>query len=115
VDVVGTPVGEKGRAQIACLTCRKSKTRCVNQGSGSTCKHCAERNKVCQWGECVLEPAATGSFRRRESTVGDVDVSALFHYSTVSAAVIVVSNAPWVADMLGLICGTTLSSFISLP
>jgi hypothetical protein len=78
VDAVGTSAGEKGRAQIACLTCRKSKTRCVNRGSGSTCKHCEERNKVCQWGESFPAPTVTGSLRRRESTVGDVDVSVLF-------------------------------------
>jgi hypothetical protein len=81
VDAAEIPVGEKGRAQIACLTCRRSKTRCVNQGSGSTCKHCEERNKVCQWGESMPVATATGSLRRRESTVGDVDVSALSHHA----------------------------------
>jgi hypothetical protein len=79
VEPNGTLTSEKGRAQIACGSCRRSKTRCINQGSGSTCKHCKERNRVCEWDNGPIL-TATGNARPRERSNGEVDVSALpFH------------------------------------
>lgn len=68
------------RAQIACIDCRKSKTKCNNLGLGTTCKACAAKNKQCVYNEGPVVSTGDGSSRRRESSIGGVDVS---HHRTL--------------------------------
>ena len=62
------------RASIACVNCRGSKIKCDNNGAGTICKSCATRNKQCTYLDGVPSSATSGS-SRRESTLGEVDVS----------------------------------------
>jgi hypothetical protein len=62
------------RASIACVECRRSKTKCHNNGAGTVCKTCAAKNKQCTYLDGVPSSATSGS-SRRESTLGEVDVS----------------------------------------
>lgn len=76
VDDAGRRIhgADRARASIACTSCRRSKTKCNNKGQGTTCIACAEKNKFCDYSN--TDASATGVVKRRESTVGDVDVSA---------------------------------------
>lgn len=75
-DVTGRrPESSRMRSSIACIKCRKSKTKCDNKGLGSTCSSCATSGK-----ECIYPSPATvgnGSLQRRESlgATGEHDVS----------------------------------------
>ncbi|KAH7080247.1 hypothetical protein BKA63DRAFT_488032 [Paraphoma chrysanthemicola] len=62
------------RAQIACARCRRSKTKCDNQGVGSICKSCAINNKDCQYIDAPAPQSGGGDYHRRESAPGDVDI-----------------------------------------
>jgi hypothetical protein len=70
-SVEPTAKKEKGmRSQIACVRCRKSKTKCENTGQGTVCKACANTGRECQW-EHAAVASSTGSLRR-DSTADDV-------------------------------------------
>ncbi|KAH7095682.1 hypothetical protein FB567DRAFT_35997 [Paraphoma chrysanthemicola] len=62
------------RAQIACARCRRSKTKCDNQGVGSICKSCVINKKDCQYIDAPAPQSGGGDYHRRESAPGDVDV-----------------------------------------
>jgi hypothetical protein len=66
--------GERARASIACVHCRKSKTKCNNKGPGTRCDACNEKNKICDYSNTDASTAAP-VVKRRESALGDVDVS----------------------------------------
>jgi hypothetical protein len=70
-------ITEKARASIACTSCRRNKTRCRNKNDGSICEACEERGKVCDY-QTASPATGSGSYpsKRRESTIGEVDVSA---------------------------------------
>lgn len=57
------------RSSIACIRCRRSKVKCVNNGVGTTCRSCENSGRDCQY----PSPVAGGS-RRRDSISGRADV-----------------------------------------
>ena len=61
------------RSTIACDKCRKSKTKCQNDGINTTCKACFNSKRECVYGSS----ASTGSSGepRPPSVVADGDVS----------------------------------------
>lgn len=50
------------RSSIACIRCRRSKVKCVNNGVGTTCRSCENSGRECAY----PSPVAAGS-RRRDS------------------------------------------------
>ncbi|KAK5107868.1 hypothetical protein LTR62_000578 [Meristemomyces frigidus] len=51
------------RSSIACIRCRRSKVKCVNNGVGSTCRSCDNAGR-----ECIYpSPVTTATSRRRDS------------------------------------------------
>lgn len=50
------------RSSIACIRCRRSKVKCVNEGIGTTCRACDNSGRDCSY----PPPVASGS-RRRDS------------------------------------------------
>jgi hypothetical protein len=81
---VNAPVGPRApgarmRANIACMRCRKSKTKCENTGTDSVCKSCAAARPPtkCTYGN--VTPSTSSASVRRESTA-DVEVSELSSY-----------------------------------
>jgi hypothetical protein len=111
VEPNGTLTSEKGRAQIACGSCRRSKTRCINQGSGSTCKHCKERNRVCEWDNGPIL-TATGNPRPRERSNGELDVSALPFYQRFTIRQCRFACLRWTSACCALLYTNT---FFALP
>jgi hypothetical protein len=75
--------GERARASIACVHCRKSKTKCNNKGPGTRCDACSEKNKVCDYSNTDAA-TTTPIVKRRESALGDVDVSTCWSGNFVS-------------------------------
>lgn len=53
---VGMNKPAKMRSSIACVRCRRSKVKCVNNGMNSKCRACETQNR-----ECTYPPPATGS------------------------------------------------------
>ncbi|KAK4494336.1 hypothetical protein PRZ48_014634 [Zasmidium cellare] len=53
------------RSSIACIRCRRSKVKCVNNGVGTTCRSCENSGRDCQYPSPV-----TGGSRRRDSISG---------------------------------------------
>lgn len=56
------------RSSIACIRCRRSKVKCVNNGVGTTCRSCENSGRECQYPSPV-----TGGSRRRDSLPGRPD------------------------------------------
>ena len=50
------------RSSIACIRCRRSKVKCVNNGVGTTCRSCENSGRECTY----PDPVTTGT-RRRDS------------------------------------------------
>jgi hypothetical protein len=68
---VAEPSTKRGmRSQIACVRCRRSKTKCENTGQGTVCKACSNQSRECQW-EHAAAASSTGPLRR-DSTADDV-------------------------------------------
>ncbi|CAE7010406.1 serine threonine kinase fungal-specific transcription factor [Pyrenophora teres f. teres] len=67
LDVIGgsaEPSAKRGmRSQIACARCRRSKTKCVNAGQGTTCEACANTKRDCIWDHAAAA-TITGPLRR---------------------------------------------------
>jgi hypothetical protein len=63
------PEGPRMRSQIACSRCRRSKTKCDNDGGKVPCKSCAAGNKVCEFPKGDAITSTTPS-HRRESVAG---------------------------------------------
>ncbi|KAM3424679.1 hypothetical protein BST61_g6666 [Cercospora zeina] len=57
------------RSSIACVRCRRSKVKCVNNGVGTTCRSCENSGR-----DCHYPPPVTAAGRRRDSTSGRPDV-----------------------------------------
>jgi hypothetical protein len=61
------------RSSIACSRCRRSKTKCDNNGNRDStgalapCKSCIQSKKICEYP--APQPAASNHSQRRESTV----------------------------------------------
>ena len=53
------------RSSIACIRCRRSKVKCVNNGVGTTCRSCENSGRECTY----PSPITTGT-RRRDSISG---------------------------------------------
>lgn len=53
------------RSSIACIRCRRSKVKCVNNGVGTTCRSCDHSGR-----ECTYPSPVTSTTRRRESFPG---------------------------------------------
>lgn len=53
------------RSSIACIRCRRSKVKCVNNGVGTTCRSCENSGR-----ECSYPSPVTGGGRRRDSFPG---------------------------------------------
>lgn len=62
------PQGGRMRSSIACVRCRRSKVKCVNNGVGTTCRSCENSGRECSY----PSPVASGS-RRRDSLSGRTD------------------------------------------
>lgn len=58
------------RSSIACIRCRRSKVKCVNNGVGTTCRSCENSGRDCSY----PPPVTTGGGRRRDSLSGRPDV-----------------------------------------
>lgn len=56
------------RSSIACIRCRRSKVKCVNNGVGTTCRACENANR-----ECSYPSPVAGGGRRRDSVSGRLD------------------------------------------
>ncbi|KAK6401051.1 hypothetical protein LTR81_023738 [Elasticomyces elasticus] len=56
------------RSSIACIRCRRSKVKCVNEGVGTTCRSCENSGRECAY----PSPVASGS-RRRDSLPGKAE------------------------------------------
>ncbi|KAF2204838.1 hypothetical protein GQ43DRAFT_108989 [Delitschia confertaspora ATCC 74209] len=54
------------RSSIACARCRRSKTKCVNNGVNTTCRACESSGRQCTY----PPPAVGGGVSRRESLMG---------------------------------------------
>jgi hypothetical protein len=65
----------RARASVACIDCRRSKTKCNNKGPGTMCDACCKKGKSCDYSNADASATSVVA-KRRESTVGDVDVSA---------------------------------------
>ncbi|EMC91656.1 hypothetical protein BAUCODRAFT_300390 [Baudoinia panamericana UAMH 10762] len=59
------------RSSIACIRCRRSKVKCLNNGVGTTCRSCENSGRECTY----PPPVPTGS-RRRDSPPGKPDGAA---------------------------------------
>lgn len=57
------------RSSIACIRCRRSKVKCVNNGVGTACRSCENSGR-----ECTYPRPITGGSRRRDSLSGRPDV-----------------------------------------
>ncbi|KXT03223.1 hypothetical protein AC578_4800 [Pseudocercospora eumusae] len=57
------------RSSIACIRCRRSKVKCVNNGVGTTCRSCENSGR-----ECAYPSPVAGGTRRRDSISGRADV-----------------------------------------
>ncbi|EME78957.1 serine threonine kinase fungal-specific transcription factor [Pseudocercospora fijiensis CIRAD86] len=57
------------RSSIACIRCRRSKVKCVNNGVGTTCRSCENSGR-----ECTYPSPVAGGTRRRDSISGRADV-----------------------------------------
>lgn len=74
------PDTSRMRSQIACARCRRSKTKCENNGVNSICKSCANSGRDCSY-EPPAAPTNSGSVQRRDSSAAglngptEVDVS----------------------------------------
>lgn len=53
------------RSSIACIRCRRSKVKCVNNGVGTTCRSCENSAR-----ECTYPDPVTAGGRRRDSLSG---------------------------------------------
>ncbi|KAF2766285.1 hypothetical protein EJ03DRAFT_182577 [Teratosphaeria nubilosa] len=53
------------RSSIACIRCRRSKVKCVNNGVGTTCRSCENSGR-----ECSYPSPVAGGTRRRDSYSG---------------------------------------------
>lgn len=64
IEPARVPAGPAGRmrSSIACIRCRRSKVKCVNNGVGTQCRSCENSGRTCEY----PEPVAGGSTRRRE-------------------------------------------------
>nr|POF02410.1 putative transcriptional regulatory protein pb1a11.04c [Quercus suber] len=58
------------RSSIACVRCRRSKVKCVNNGAGTTCRSCENSGRDCQYPSPIA-----GTPRRRDSLSGRADVA----------------------------------------
>jgi hypothetical protein len=69
-----------GRTALACESCRRSKVKCVHKDFQPPCKQCAQRNVP-----CVFKPPSLQSKDKtqRDSVSSQLDVSALFNFSSV--------------------------------
>ncbi|KAL6708497.1 hypothetical protein ACN47E_002760 [Coniothyrium glycines] len=56
------------RASVACEKCRKSKTKCENEGIHSVCKSCANARQPQNCTYATAQPTGSGAPGRREST-----------------------------------------------
>lgn len=63
------PGAGRMRSSIACIRCRRSKVKCVNNGVGTTCRSCENSGRECQY-----PPPVTAGSRRRDSISGRADV-----------------------------------------
>ena len=52
------------RSSIACIRCRRSKVKCVNNGVGTTCRSCENSGRDCSY----PPPVATGTRRRHSAS-----------------------------------------------
>lgn len=53
------------RSSIACIRCRRSKVKCVNNGVGTSCRSCENSGR-----ECTYPSPVSGGTRRRDSISG---------------------------------------------
>ena len=53
------------RSSIACIRCRRSKVKCVNNGIGTVCRSCENSGR-----DCTYPPPVTTGSRRRDSLSG---------------------------------------------
>lgn len=85
LDAIGgsaEPSAKRGmRSQIACARCRRSKTKCVNAGQGTTCEACANTKRDCIWDHAA---AATITGPLRRDSTADLDVSHVMLLSSPS-------------------------------
>ncbi|CAK3993967.1 serine threonine kinase fungal-specific transcription factor [Lecanosticta acicola] len=58
------------RSSIACVRCRRSKVKCVNNGVGTTCRSCENSGRECSYPSPVT---GGGASRRRDSIPGRND------------------------------------------
>nr|POE72440.1 putative transcriptional regulatory protein pb1a11.04c [Quercus suber] len=58
------------RSSIACVRCRRSKVKCVNNGAGTTCRACENSGRDCQYPSPIA-----GTPRRRDSLSGRPDAA----------------------------------------
>lgn len=67
-DTTRSPAGPAGRmrSSIACIRCRRSKVKCVNNGVGTQCRSCENSGRECSY----PSPVTGGTTRRRESSTG---------------------------------------------
>ncbi len=56
------------RSSIACIRCRRSKVKCINDGVGTTCRSCQNSGRECTY----PSPVALGT-RRRDSLSGKAE------------------------------------------
>jgi len=56
------------RSSIACIRCRRSKVKCVNNGVGTACRSCENSGR-----ECSYPSPIAGATRRRDSLSGKQD------------------------------------------
>jgi len=56
------------RSSIACIRCRRSKVKCINDGVGTTCRSCQNSGRECTY----PSPVASGT-RRRDSLSGKAE------------------------------------------
>ena len=60
------------RSSIACVRCRRSKVKCVNNGVGTTCRSCDNSGRECLYPSPVTGSAVSGT-KRRDSLPGKGD------------------------------------------
>lgn len=74
------------RSSIACARCRRSKTKCENNGTKSICKSCAVAKKECSYDIPTTGANVAGSLRRESTADGEVRgaTDSDFFQSTIS-------------------------------